>query len=186
MKETVRARPTLICERRKYADGNEGGGEVEAEVLGGKGIQIELLHRRLGHTSQSVIDRLVREQMVRGFEKGVKGEFGMCRGCKMGRSNDIKHPRKDPEYRAKEKLELIHTDIAGPFVPTTIEGRGKYNLVIVDDFSRKAWCIPLKKKSGTTTTMKEWIAVHENEVGKRVKKMRSDNGGEYVDAAFEK
>ena len=34
MKETVRARPTLICERLKYAD------EDEAEVLGGKGIQI--------------------------------------------------------------------------------------------------------------------------------------------------
>ena len=69
MKETVRARPTLICERLKYADENEDGGEVEAEVLGGKGIQIELLHRRLGHTSQSVIDRLVREQMVRGSRK---------------------------------------------------------------------------------------------------------------------
>ena len=72
MKETVRARPTLIFERLKYADEDEGGGEVEAEVLGGKGIQIELLHRRLGHTSQSVIDRLVREQMVRGLEEGVK------------------------------------------------------------------------------------------------------------------
>ena len=44
MKETVRARPTLICERLKYADVDGDGGEVEAEVLGGKGIQIELLH----------------------------------------------------------------------------------------------------------------------------------------------
>lgn len=186
MKETTRARPTLICKRLKDVEGNGGGEETEAEVLGGKGIQMELLHRRLGHTSQSVIDRLVREQMVRGLEEGVKGEFGMCRGCKMGRSSSMKHPRKDPEYRAKEQLELIHTDIAGPFVPTAIEGRGKYNLVVVDDFSRKAWCIPIKKKSDTATAMKEWIAVHENEVGKKVKKMRSDNGGEYIDAAFEK
>ena len=38
-----------------------------------------------------------------------KGEFGMCRGCKMGRSSDMKHPRKDLEYRAREQLELIHT-----------------------------------------------------------------------------
>ena len=30
--------------------------------------------------------------------------------------------------------------------------------------------------------MKEWIAVHENEVGGEVKAMRSDNGGEYVAA----
>ena len=64
MKETVRAMPTLICERLKYADEDEGGGEVETGVLGGKGIQIEHLHRRLGHTSQSVIGKPVREQMV--------------------------------------------------------------------------------------------------------------------------
>ena len=43
MKETVRARPTLICERLKGSDENEGGGEAKAEVLGGKGIQMELL-----------------------------------------------------------------------------------------------------------------------------------------------
>ena len=72
MKETVRTRPTLICERLKEGEENKGGDEVEAEVLGGKGIQRELLHKRLGHTSQSVIDRLVREQMVRGLEGGAK------------------------------------------------------------------------------------------------------------------
>ena len=52
---------------------------MEGEVLGGKGVQMDLLHRRLGHTSQSVMERLVREQIVRGLEEGVKGEFGMCR-----------------------------------------------------------------------------------------------------------
>ena len=83
MRETSKARPTLICKRFKGADAVDS--EVEGEVLGGKGVQMELLHRRLGHTSQSVIERLVRDQMVRGLEEGVKGDFGMCRGCKMGR-----------------------------------------------------------------------------------------------------
>ena len=84
--------------------------------------------------------------MVRGLEEGVKGDFRMCRGCKMGRSSEKNHPRKDPEYTAKVPLELIHIDIAGPFEPMAIEGKGKYNLVIVDDYSRKSWFIPLKKK----------------------------------------
>ena len=53
---------------------------MEGEVFGGKGVQMGLLHRRLGHTSQSVIERLLHEHMVRGLEGGVKGEFGMCRG----------------------------------------------------------------------------------------------------------
>ena len=71
-------------------------------------------------------------------------------------------------------------------MPTAIEGKGSYNLVIVDDFTRKAWCIPLKKKSDTAIAIKEWVAMHENEAGKRIKKKRCDNGGEYIDAAFEK
>ena len=71
-------------------------------------------------------------------------------------------------------------------MPTTIEGKGSYNLVIIDDFNGKAWCIPLKKKSDTTTAIKKWIAVHETEVGTKIKKMRSENGGEFIDAAFEK
>ena len=118
MKETKRARPTLICSRLKEVE----EGETEAEVLGAKGIQMELLHRRLGHTLQSVIQRLVRDQMVRGLEEGAVREYKMCRGCKMGRSSEKSHPRKDPEFRAKEPLELVHTDIAGPFLPVAMGG----------------------------------------------------------------
>ena len=185
MRETKKARPTLICSRVKEAEVGEC--DLEAEVLGGKGIQMELLHRRLGHTSQSVIQRLVRDQMVRGLEEGVVGEYKMCRGCKMGRSSEQSHPRKSPEYRAKEPLELVHTDIAGPFEPVAIGGKGhKYNLLMIDDFSRKSWVVPLRRKSDTAAALKEWIVVRENEVGKKLKVLRSDNGGEFMDGALGK
>ena len=179
MQESLKARPTLICKGLNIRE------EMEGEVLGGKGISMELLHKRLGHTSQGGMERLVREQMVRGLEEGVKGDFGMCRGCKMGKSSEQPHPRKAQEFRATEPLELIHTDIAGPFSPKAIEGGGQYNLVIVDDFSRKSWTVAIRKKSDTKIALKEWIAVHENEVGGKVKAMRSDNGGEYIDATLE-
>ena len=35
----------------------------------------------------------------------------------------------------------------------------------------------MRLKSDTKVALKQWIAVRENEVGKRVKVMRSDNGG---------
>ena len=62
MRETAKARPTLICSRAEGYDG-----VMEGEALGAKGVQMDLLHRRLGHTSQSVIERLVRDQLVRGL-----------------------------------------------------------------------------------------------------------------------
>lgn len=99
---------------------------------------MELFHKRLGKTAQGGMERLVREQLVRGQEEEMKGNFSMCHGCKMGKSSEKAHPRKDPEFKAKEPLELIHTDIAGPLSPKAIEGGGKYNLVIIDDFNRKS------------------------------------------------
>ena len=45
MQESFGARPTLICERLKRRV------QSGAKVFGGKGVQMELLHRRLGHTS---------------------------------------------------------------------------------------------------------------------------------------
>ena len=129
---------------------------------------------------------MVREQLVRGLEAGIKGDLEMCKGCKMGRSSEPKHPRKSQEHRAKVPLELVHTDIAGPFNPKAIGGGGsQYNLVIVDDFSRKSRTISLRNKSDTKVALKEWITVNENQVGKKVKKLRLDNGGEYIDAGLE-
>ena len=61
--------------------------------------------------------------MFRGLEEGVVGDLKMCRGCKMGKSSEISHPRKDPESRAKEPLKLVHTDLAGPFSPMAIGNR---------------------------------------------------------------
>ena len=60
MKETSKARPTLVCGRLAETDGVKRR-LVEGEVLGGKGISMELLHKRLGHTSQGGMERLVRE-----------------------------------------------------------------------------------------------------------------------------
>ena len=85
----------------------------------------------------------------------MTGEMGMCRGCKIGRSSEKAHPRKDQQYRAKEQLELVHTNIAGPFNPKSVDKKGyQYNLVMIDDFSRKSWCIPLWKKSDTKVAIK--------------------------------
>ena len=67
---------------------------------------MELLHRRLGHTSQWGMERLVREQLVRGLEAGIQGDLEMCKGCKMGKSSEQKHPQKSQEHRAQEQLEL--------------------------------------------------------------------------------
>ena len=45
--------------------------------------------------------------------------------------------------------------------------------------------MPLREKSDTKVALKEWITVNENQSGRRVKKIKSNNEGEYIDAALE-
>ena len=72
--ENEKARPTLVCDKHHRAE------RMEGEILGGKGITMELLHRRLGHTSPGGMERLVREQLVRGLEAGIQRDLEMCEG----------------------------------------------------------------------------------------------------------
>lgn len=42
----------------------------------------------------------------------------------------------------------------------------------------------LKTKSGALTAFQQYVAAVETQLGKRVKVLRSDNGGEYLNKAF--
>ena len=42
----------------------------------------------------------------------------------------------------------------------------------------KAWVYCIRKKFDVFDTFKKWKALAENEIGKRLKCLRSDNGGE--------
>lgn len=74
----------------------------------------------------------------------------------------------------------MQTDLAGPFKPRAIYGHIRYNLVFGDDYSRKSWSVPLTTKYGVNKEMKKWILLQENQRGKMFKKLRLDNGGEFV------
>ena len=54
----------------------------------------------------------------------------------------------------------------------------------IDDYSRKAWVYFLKNKSETFAKFKIWKAEVENQTGRKIKCLRSDNGTEYKDGDF--
>ncbi|SGY53642.1 BQ5605_C006g03784 [Microbotryum silenes-dioicae] len=55
-----------------------------------------------------------------------------------------------------------------------------YMLVIVDDYTRKHWCILLTYKSDVFHHLRDWILEVENTTDDRVKTICSDNGGEFT------
>ena len=63
-------------------------------------------------------------------------------------------------------------------------GGVRYYVTFIDDHSRKLWVYFLKQKSEVFQKFKEWKAMVENQKGRKVKVLRSDNGGEYISGEF--
>ncbi|KAK8938725.1 hypothetical protein KSP39_PZI011095 [Platanthera zijinensis] len=87
-------------------------------------------------------------------------------------------------WRARRQLELVHSDIAGPFETTSIGG-SKYYITFTDDYSRKCWVYFLKEKSEALDKFREFKAMAEKESGQPLKVLRTDRGGEYTSRLFD-
>eukprot|EP00253_Pinus_taeda_P002283 PITA_02283 len=102
-------------------------------------------------------------------------------GCALGKYAKATFPRS--KNRANNVLGLIHSDICGPMSTKALSGV-EYFLTFIDDHSRKTWIYFLKTKDEVFCRFKEFKAPVENLTGKKIKVLRSDNGGEYVDNDF--
>ena len=114
--------------------------------------------------------------------KSTKIDF--CESCVLGKQRRVSFVKTGREP-VKQKLELVHTDVWGPTSVSSISGR-QYFFTFIDDHSRKVWVYFLKHKSEVFDTFKKWKAMVETETGLKVKKLHSDNGGEYENTEFKK
>jgi hypothetical protein len=115
--------------------------------------------------------------MVVGIPELQSVHEGICRGCALGKN--IKKPFPSSENRSKEILDLIHSDVCGP-MPLKSLGGSLYYVTFIDDFSRKTWMYLIKTKDEVFGKFQEFKAEVENLTNKKIKILRSDNGGEYT------
>ena len=139
----------------------------------------ELWHRRLGHMSEKGMKVLAKDSKLPGL-KSVN--LDMCEGCIFGKQKKVSF-RKGGKAPKEEKLALVHSDVWGPS-PVTSLGGAQYYVTFIDDSTRKTWVYFLKHKSEVFKKFQEWKAMVELETGNKLKCLRSDNGGEYIDAKF--
>ena len=80
----------------------------------------------------SLLSNLSEKDMVIGLPKNMFSK-GVCQGCILGKHPEEKYERASHE-RTYAPLELIHSDIAGPF-PHMSMSQAKYALTFIYDFS---------------------------------------------------
>lgn len=80
---------------------------------------------------------------------------------------------------------IIHSDLWGPARVQTMGG-ARYFIAMVDEYSRNVWLYLLKSKDEAIVAFKNWKALGGNQTGRRLKKLRTDNGLEYCSHEFNK
>ena len=138
-----------------------------------------LWHQRLGHMSEKGMKTLLSKGKLPDL-KNV--DVGLCEDCIFGKQKKVSFTKIGKTPKA-ERLELVHTDVWGPSPVSSLAG-SLYYVTFIDDSTRKLWVYFLKKKSKVFDTFRKWKAMVENETGLKIKRVRSDNGGEYRDNRF--
>ena len=99
-----------------------------------------LWHKRLGHISKERIQRLVKDGILENLDFT---DLEVCVECIKGKQT--KNTKKG-STRSTNLLEIIHTNICGPFI-TSCFGGEKYFIAFIDDFSRYGYIYLLNEKS---------------------------------------
>ncbi|GAB4814243.1 hypothetical protein N2152v2_001289 [Parachlorella kessleri] len=143
----------------------------------------ELWHKRFGHLGYENLARLT--SMVSGMSITADGfrEAGeaesFCEPCATGKQH--RQPFQASQHAAMQPLELVHTDVCGP-LPVTSLGGSSYFVTLLDDYSKLSAVLPLARKSDTAAAVQRTLTQLETQTGYRTKRLRCDNGTEYINA----
>ncbi|CCM06583.1 uncharacterized protein FIBRA_08861 [Fibroporia radiculosa] len=141
-------------------------------------VSLETWHHRFGHLSYDALQRACNGNRLTGFDPSEgPAPSGPCEGCELGKQH--RHPFPPSDKRATCLLELVHSDVMGPFQTASIQG-SSYVVSFIDDYSSLAAAFCIKSKDQVTTCFEEFRALCERQTGESLKALRSDRGGEYL------
>ncbi|GKE84690.1 retrotransposon protein, putative, ty1-copia subclass, partial [Tanacetum coccineum] len=137
-----------------------------------------LWHCRLGHISKKYIEKLQHDGLLHSTDLKAFEKYVPCMSRKMARK-----PYTHQVERDKDLLGLIHTDVCGSLKIMSRQG-ASYFVTFTDDFSRYGYVYLLKHKHEVFETFKVFQKEVESQLGKTIKLLRFDRGGEYMSQEF--
>ena len=153
---------------------------------------LEDWHRILGHVNQHDILKL--EKLVSDMKITSKDKFD-CETCTL--SKQIVSHNKNADERSTTPLEFVHSDLAGPIEPMA-KDKFRYVMNFVDDFSGVCFVYFLREKSDAVLALQKFLSdvapygkvknltfCDDSTDSSVVKRLRTDNGGEFVSKEFE-
>jgi hypothetical protein len=137
-------------------------------------VDSKLWHHRLGNMSEKGMQILQKRNLL-PYLKQIDLDF--YEHCVYGKHKRFVFLRVRKENKC-ERLEFVHTHVWEPTQVSSLGG-SHYYVTFIDDATRKTWVYCIRQKSDVFDTFRKWKSLVENETGKRLKCLRSENGGEY-------
>jgi hypothetical protein len=163
---------------RLYKFDNFGSSTFSSVFVAHSDDLSKLWHQRFGHINYRSLQQLCNQNMVTGLPL-VSSRDVVCVLDKHHWDNFDKRA----SWHALGPLQLVHSDLCGPFPSPYFYGC-KYFLTFIDDFSRRTWVYFLKLKSKVFHKLLAYKALVEKQSGHQIQKLRTNNGGEYVNNNF--
>ncbi|GKB58046.1 retrovirus-related pol polyprotein from transposon TNT 1-94 [Tanacetum coccineum] len=130
-------------------------------------------HGRLRHVNFNSMRRLIKFNSIPNCHIDSKYKCETCVKAKFTRTS-FKSVK-----RTTEPLDMIHTDICD-LKSLLTKGGNKYFITFINDCSKYCYIYLLKSKDEAIDKLVLYKTEVENQLGKKIKVVRSDIGGEYV------
>lgn len=148
--------------------------------------QLQFYHRLLGHASAKRIRSIMETTLGRKIStqecKVAWKTLPVCDVCMYAKQ--VRKPFPTQGSRATNVLDLIHTDVCGKLYPASYN-RKHYFVTFIDDFSRYTWIYFLASKDEVAKCFEKFRALAQNQIERTIKRVRTDNGGEYIGHEFQ-
>src|SRR3954464_13307341 len=105
-----------------------------------------------------------------------------CEACELAKHSRTVYPASG--NKSLKQFDLIHSDVWGPTNNTSTSGCSWF-VTFIDCYSRTTWVSLLKAKSDVLSVFQNFHKMIETQFGTHIKAIRTDNGTEYTNGAFQ-
>ncbi len=131
-------------------------------------------YRRLGHPSYANL--FGNSRGIDMSKLKLEKDLLLCRICI--RAKQRRNPSYKPQVQAEDICEELHWDLMAPITPAGWNGC-RYALTTTDSRLRCRWVENLHEKREAGPTLRKFITFVETQTGRKVKRIRMDQGREY-------
>ncbi|KAJ6917850.1 Retrovirus-related Pol polyprotein from transposon RE1 [Populus alba x Populus x berolinensis] len=122
----------------------KGNTEEEQAAVHKENSSTMLWYRRLGHFHHTALLFMKKNNLVKGLPD-LEEDLPLRAACQYGKQTRLPFPHKK-NWRATQKLQLVHTDVGGPLKISSLNGN-KYYIIFIDDHTTMCWIYFMKYKS---------------------------------------